>query len=74
MQTGGEMITVTVNIQTREQKKEYKVTLKGEKAESAERILLAADRKDSPQKPEEILEEVFLSGFRTIVGGRDVTC
>ena len=68
------MITVTVNVQTQQQKKEYRVTLKEEKSQSAERILLAADRKDSPQKPEEILEEVFLSGFRTIIGGREVTC
>ena len=68
------MITVTVEIQTQQQKKEYRVTLKEEKSQSAERILLAADRKDSPQKPEEILEEVFLSGFRNIIGGREVTC
>jgi hypothetical protein len=63
-----------VNVQTQQQKKEYRVTLKEEKSQSAERILLAADRKDSPQKPEEILEEVFLSGFRSIIGGREVTC
>lgn len=68
------MITITVTVQTQQQKKEYRVTLKEEKSQSAERILLAADRKDSPQKPEEILEEVFLSGFRNIIGGREVTC
>ena len=68
------MITITVNVQAEQQKKEYRVVLKEEKSQSAERVLLAADRKDSPQKPEEILEEVFLSGFRNIIGRREVTC
>jgi hypothetical protein len=65
---------VTVEIQRQQEKKQYRVTLEGEKAESAERILLAADRKDSPQKPQEILEEVLLSGLRSVISARDVTC
>jgi hypothetical protein len=68
------LIIVTVDIERGCEKKQYKVTLQGEKAESAERILLAADRKDSTQKPQEILEEVLLSGLRSVISARDVTC
>ena len=68
------MIKVKVKIQNGEEEKKFKFTLEGEKAESIERVLLAADREDAPQKPEQILEEALLGGFRHIIASRGVSC
>ena len=68
------MITVTLNVKTEDKQKEYSFTLEGEKAETVERVLLAADREDAPQKPEQILEEALLGGFRHIIASRGVSC
>ena len=68
------MITVTLNVKTEEEEKGYTFTLEGEKAETVERVLLAADREDAPQKPEQILEEALLGGFRHIIASRGVSC
>jgi hypothetical protein len=68
------MITVTLNVKTEEAEKAYTFTLEGEKAETVERVLLASDREDAPQKPEQILEEALLGGFRHIIASRGVSC
>ncbi len=68
------MITVTLSVRTEEEEKGYTFTLEGEKAETVERVLLAADREDAPQKPEQIIEEALLGGFRHIIASRGVSC
>jgi hypothetical protein len=68
------MIKVKVKVLVGDEEKKYKFTLEGDKAESVERVLLAADRKDAPQKPEQILEEALLGGFRHIIASRGVSC
>ena len=68
------MITVTLNVKTEDAEKAFTFTLEGENAQKVERVILAADREDAPQKPEQILEEALLGGFRHIIASRGVSC
>jgi hypothetical protein len=68
------MITVTLEVKTEDTEKSFTFTLEGENALKVERVLLGADRKDAPQKPEQILEEALLGGFRHIIASRGVSC